>query len=75
MADPARLDPALSRTGLVSIAGMILALLLGWTADSDTLFNASIAGGELGFGLFVLWTEFWFRRELGEQSAGTAARR
>jgi len=75
MANPARLDPALSRTGLVSIAGMILALLLGWTADSDTLFNASIAGGELGFGLFVLWTEFWFRRELGEQSAGTAARR
>ncbi len=39
------------------------------------VFWAIAAGGELGFGLFVLWTEFWFRRELGEQSAGTAARR
>jgi hypothetical protein len=75
VADPARLDPALSRIGIVSIAGMILALLLAWAANSDVLFNASIAGGELGFGLFVLWTEFWFRRKLGEQSAGTAARR
>jgi len=75
VADPGALSSALSRIGLVSIVGMILALILGWAADSDILFSASIAGGELAFGLFVLWTEFWFRRESGEESAGTAVRR
>jgi Kef-type K+ transport system membrane component KefB len=63
-ADAGRFGPALSRIGIVSIVVMVLALALGW-----------IAGGELGFGLFVLWTEFWFRQPLAEEPARTAARR
>jgi hypothetical protein len=74
-ADAGRFGPALSRIGIVSIVVMVLALALGWIADTDVLFEASIAGGELGFGLFVLWTEFWFRGDLGKETAGIAARR
>jgi Kef-type K+ transport system membrane component KefB len=74
-ADAGRLGPALSRIGIVSIAVMVLALALGWAADTDVLFEASVAGGELGFGLFVLWTEFWFRQPLAEEPARTAAKR
>lgn len=74
-ADAGKLRPALSRIGMVSIAVMVLALALGWTADTDVLFEASVAGGDLGFGLFVLWTEFWFHGELGKEAAGTTAAR
>lgn len=74
VADAARFSSALSRTGIVSIVAMVLALALGWTADTDALFEASVAGGELGFGLFVLWTEFWFRQPLADESPKTAAR-
>jgi hypothetical protein len=73
-ADAGRLGQLLSRIGAVSIAVMVLALALGWTADTDALFEASVAGGDLGFGLFVLWTEFWFRGELRKEAAGAAAR-
>jgi hypothetical protein len=74
-ADAGRFSPALSRIGIVSIVVMVLALALGWTADTAVLFEASVAGGELGFGLFVLWTEFWFRQPLAGEPAKTAARR
>jgi Kef-type K+ transport system membrane component KefB len=74
-ADTGRFSSALSRIGFVSIAVMVLALGLGWTADTDALFEASVAGGDLGFGLFVLWTEFWFRQPLVEEPAKAAARR
>jgi Kef-type K+ transport system membrane component KefB len=74
-ADAGRFSSALSRIGIASIVIMVLALALGWTADTDVLFEASIAGGELGFGLFVLWTEFWFRGDLGKETARIAARR
>jgi Kef-type K+ transport system membrane component KefB len=74
-ADAGRFSSALSRIGIVSIVVMVLALALGWTADTDVLFEASVAGGELGFGLFVLWTEFWFRQPLAEEPANNAARR
>jgi hypothetical protein len=73
--DAGKLGQLLSRIGVVSIAAMVLALALGWTADTDALFEASVAGGELGFGLFVLWTEFWFRQPQAEEPAKTAARR
>jgi|SRR5262245_16550822 len=68
-ADPDKLGAALARLGTVAMAGIVLCLLLGWVADGELLFNVAVAGGDFAFGLFVLWTQFWFIQPADEPSA------
>lgn len=67
-ADAGKLRAALSRIGIASMAGIAVALAVGWLAEGDRVFNASVAGGDFAFGLFVLWSQFWFVEFADEKS-------
>ena len=69
------LRAALSRLGVTSMAGIALAVAVGWLAEDEWLFNASVAGGDFAFGLFVLWSQFWFIELADEKSPGGASGR
>ena len=71
-ADSASLRATLSRLGVMSMAGITLALAVGWFAEGEWLFNASVAGGDFAFGLFVLWSQFWFIELADEKTPGGA---
>jgi hypothetical protein len=74
-ADAGKLHAALSRVGVISMAGIAVAAAVGWFAEGERLFNAAVAGGDFAFGLFVLWSQFWFVEFADEKSPGRAPAR